>query len=282
VPNDPSTVIIVIAFLALAAVALLRRFTALRFPMDSYVASLWVYFLVFAVAELRSLNLAIWILAGLCFAALREYFSLVDIRLQDRWSLWGAYLAIPFMTYLIQIDWYGMFIISIPVYAFLVTAFLATIGGGEREGTVFSIGAIYFGLFLFVYCIGHLGYLAHYSTWLACLLVINVVVCDVAAYLFGIRRKFTWRKTLAAIPFTVVIAWLLSGPAGLPALHAGILGALIPPLVAASRRTIAFVETDLRIDSEHLQPGKGLIIDNMKSYLYAAPVMFHYVHYFLT
>ena len=281
-PNDPSTAIIIIVFLVLATVALLRRLTRLQFPMDSYVAYLWIYFLVFTVAELRSLNLAIWILAVLCFLALREYFSLVDIRLQDRWSLWGAYLAIPFMTYLIQIDWYGMFIISIPVYAFLVTAFLATLGGDERQGIVFSIGAIYFGLFLFVYCIGHLGYLAHYSTWLACMLVINVVVCDVSAYLFGIRRKFTWRKTLAAIPFTVSIAWLLSELAGLPPLHAIILGGLIPPLVAASRRTIAFVETDLRIDGEHLKPGKGLIIDNMKSYLFAAPVMFHYVHYFLT
>ncbi|GAG82783.1 unnamed protein product, partial [marine sediment metagenome] len=49
------------------------------------------------------------------------------------------------MIYLIQIDWYGMFIISIPVYAYLVTAFLATVGGDEREGTVFSIGMINFG-----------------------------------------------------------------------------------------------------------------------------------------
>jgi phosphatidate cytidylyltransferase len=186
------------------------------------------------------------------------------------------------MIYLIQIGWYGMFIISVPVYAFLVTAFLATIGGDERKGIVFSIGAIYFGLFLFVYCIGHLGYLARYSTWLASVLVLSVVACDVSAYVFGIRKKFTWRKTLAAVPITVFISWGLSDWAGLPVLHAIILGALIPPLVAASRRTIAFMESDLGIDSEHLRPGKGMIIDNMKSYLYAAPIMFHYVHYFLT
>jgi len=279
--NDSSTIIVII-FLGLSAVPLLKYFTRLRFPMDTYVSYLWIYFLVFTIAEVKSFTLAIWILAALCFAALREYFSLVDIRLQDRWSIWGAYLAIPFMIYLIQIDWYGMFIISIPVYAFLVTAFLATIGGDERKGIVFSIGAIYFGLFLFVYCIGHLGYLVRYSTWLASMLVLNVVVCDVSAYMFGIRKKFTWRKTLAATPITVFIGWALSDWAGLPPLHGIILGALIPPLVAASRRTIAFMESDLRIDSEPLHPGKGQIIDNMKSYLYVAPIMFHYVHYFLT
>ena len=273
---------VVLVFFILSVLALLKAFSPLRFPMDTYVSYLWVYFLVFTIAEVKSFNLAIWVLAILCFAVLREYFSLVSIRLQDRWSIWGAYLSIPFMIYLIQIDWYGMFIISIPVYAYLVTAFLATVGGDEREGTVFSIGVINFGLFLFVYCIGHLGYLSRYSTWLAIMLIVNVTVCDVSAYLFGLRMKFTWRKTLAAIPVTVFLAWVLSKWAAIPWQHAVILGILIPPLVAMSRRTIAFVESDLRIDSEHLRPGRGQIIDNMKSYLYAAPIMFHYVRYYLS
>ena len=68
------------------------------------------------------------------------------------------------MIRFIQIDWYGMFIISIPVYAFLVIPFLIALGGKQTEGTVFSIGAIDFGLFLLVYCIGHIGYLAFFST----------------------------------------------------------------------------------------------------------------------
>lgn len=277
-----SSIIVVLIFLVMSVVAALKALSVVRFPMDTYVSYLWVYFLVFTIVEVKSFNLAIWVLAILCFAALREFFSLVNIRLQDRWSLWGAYLSIPFMIYFIQIDWHGMFIVSIPVFAYLFTAFLSTVGGNEREGTVFSIGAINFGLFLFVYCIGHLGYLSSYSTWLAIMLILNVTVCDVSAYQFGSHMKFTWIKTLAAIPITVFITWALSNWTGIPWQHSIILGILIPPLVAMSRRTIAFVESDLRIDHEHLRPGAGQTIDNVKSYLFAAPIVFHYVRYFLT
>ena len=72
----------------------------------------------------------------------------------------AAYLAIPFMFWFIQTDWYGMFIISIPVYAFLVIPIAITVGGRDAEGSVLSIGALDLGLFLLVYCIGHIGYLA--------------------------------------------------------------------------------------------------------------------------
>jgi phosphatidate cytidylyltransferase len=256
--------------------------TKLRFPMDTYVFYLWIYFLIFTISEVQSFNLAIWVLAALCFVALKEYFSLLNIRLQDRWSLWGAYLAIPFMVYFIQVGWYEMFAISIPVYAFLITSFLVTIGGQERNGTVFSIGAINFGLFLFVYCIGHLGYLTRYSVWLAILLVLNVTVCDAFAYLLDLQKKFTWKKVLVAMPFTVFLTLTLSEWTGIPWKHSIILGLLIPPLVGMSRRTIMFIESDLQISREQLIPGKGEIIDNMKSYLFVSPIIFHYIRFYLT
>lgn len=46
------------------------------------------------------------------------------------------------MILFIQVDWYGMFIISIPVYAFLVILSLIALGGKQAEGTVFSIDAL--------------------------------------------------------------------------------------------------------------------------------------------
>ena len=60
--------------------------------VEAYLKHLWVYFLVFTVAELFTFAIAVWILAAVCFVALREYLSLVDVRFQDRWGLWGAYL----------------------------------------------------------------------------------------------------------------------------------------------------------------------------------------------
>ena len=90
----------------------------------------------------------------------------------------AAYLSVPLLFYLVQIDWYGLFIVLIPVYIFVIVPFLVALGGRDPRGSVFSAGAINFGLFLFVYCLGHLAYLARSSTALALLVVLGVMVCD--------------------------------------------------------------------------------------------------------
>ena len=114
-----STIALLGLFGFLTLVCAASVFAPKRFPFGSYVSYPWIFFLSFTAAETIAFTAGIWILALVCFRALREYFSLVHIRLQDRLGILGAYLSIPFMIYFIQIDWYGMFVISIPVYAFL-------------------------------------------------------------------------------------------------------------------------------------------------------------------
>jgi phosphatidate cytidylyltransferase len=227
----------------------------------------------------------IWVLAIICFAALREYFSLIDIRLQDRLGILGAYLLIPFMVYFIQIDWYGMFIISIPVYGFLTIPLLVTLGGRETQGTVFSIGAIDFGLFLCVFCLGHIGYLLLFNVWMPVMLVLNVAVCDVVTWLIKDENRSWLAKVLMrffyAAPFTIAIAMLLSDWSEIPTMHAIILGSMIPILVIMGHRTSNYVGADLAIKEDVLIPGRGQILDNLKSLFFAAPVVFHYIRYFI-
>jgi phosphatidate cytidylyltransferase len=282
--TDGSRPVIVLVFLALTVYSFVKRTFKIHFAYDGYIHYLWVFFTIFTVAEVISFNVAIWILAFLCFMALREYFSMVDVRLQDRWGILGAYLSIPFMIILIQYDSYGVFIISIPVYSFLVIPFLVTLGGKEIEGTLFSIGLIDFGLFLLVYCIGHIGYLARFATWWAIMLVLSVTVCDVIATFIKKRMEFRLRRVVlqyvVSVPVTCALIEALSPWTRIPWLHGLSLGALIPALVAIGRHTIRFVEKDLGITSEKLLPGKGQVLDNLRSFLYTAPVVFHYLRYF--
>jgi len=282
--SNPVTVLICV-FVGISVVKTVQFLVKKRFPLDSYLSYTWIFFLSFVVAQI-SFAAGIWILAILCFWALREYFSLIDIRLQDRLGILGAYLSIPFMFYFIQIDWYGMFIISIPVYSFLAIPLLVTLGGKETRGTVFSIGAIDFGLFLFVYCLGHIGYLMLFSTWKAAMLILIVAVCDVVAC--GVRAKVAsvWPSVLArylvSVPFALAISVILSPWTGIPAPHTIVLGLLIPILVILGHRTSDYVETDLGIRRESMSPGRGQILDNVKSLFFTAPVVFHYIRYFLT
>jgi phosphatidate cytidylyltransferase len=258
---------------------------AKRLPAACYLRYVGFLFVCFTIAEIAGFPAAVWLLALLCFWALREYFSLADIRLQDRLGLLGGYLSIPFMIYFIQIDWYGMFIVSIPVYAFLAIPLLVTLGGRERKGTVFSVGAIDFGLFLFVYCVGHIGYLMRYSTWMAAGLVLTVALSDGVAFLASRRvGRAALREPvgfLAAVPFTVGLNLLLAAWSGIPTGHAVILGVLVPGLAAMGRHTIDYVKEDLGIGPSDPFPDRGEILDHLRSLFFVAPVVFHYIRYYL-
>jgi predicted CDP-diglyceride synthetase/phosphatidate cytidylyltransferase len=60
-----------------------------------------------------------------------------------------------------------------------------------------------------------------------------------------------------------------------------ILGFLIPALVAIGSFTMDCLEADMGIERSRLSAGRGAVLNSMKSYLYAAPVVFHYLRYFL-
>jgi phosphatidate cytidylyltransferase len=280
--TEPQRAAVAILFLGLSLVLVLQWATGRGRRIATYLQYLWGFLLVLSVAELVSFTLAVWILAGLCFLALREYLSLIALRFDDRWAMLGAYLSIPFMTWFIQIDWYGMFIISIPVYAFLLIPVLVALGGRRAEGTVFSIGAIDFGLFLFVYCTGHIGYLARYSSWKAILLVLSVAASDIVAGAVASRRggRAGALAYPAAAAITLPLTLALSPWTGIPLVHSAALGLLIPALVWVAHLTLAPIEVDLRIDRSRLLPGRGEILNSLKSFLFAAPVVFHYVRYF--
>jgi predicted CDP-diglyceride synthetase/phosphatidate cytidylyltransferase len=47
------------------------------------------------------------------------------------------------------------------------------------------------------------------------------------------------------------------------------------------RHTGNYVEADLGVAEETVGPGRGQILDNLKSLLFVAPIVFHYIRYFL-
>ncbi len=240
---------------------------------------LWVFFLALWVAAWWSTAAALAILTIFSFFILREYFSLADFRLEDRLGMGAAYLSIPLMMYLVLIDWYGFFIISIPVYAFLVVPFLVVLGGRDPRGTVFSIGAVNFGLFLFVYCMGHVAYLIRLAAPLALVLVVVVALCDLVDRRIRVPRAGAFGRWLAAALVAEAVLVSLAGSAGLATVHALVLGVLVPTLVLAGNFTVSALEQDLGIAPDELEPGRGLTLDAVKAYLFTAPVVFHYLRY---
>ncbi len=261
--------------LVLAAAGLSRG----RFALPGYLAYFWIFLLICVITDFFSFAPAVWLMAFVSFRALREYFSLVDLRLEDRWGILGAYLSIPFMIYLIQIDWYGFFIVSIPVYAFVVIPFLVTLGDSRGRGSLLSIGAIDFGLFFFVYCLGHIAYLAFYSTWLVVMLLLAVAVCNMASAMTARRGRIT--GFVLSCLFSLALMLALRHWTSVPTVHAVVLGILIPVLVQMGDYTVGVLERDLGISAADLEPGRGRVLGCLKSYLFTAPIVFHYLRWFM-
>jgi len=267
--------LLILLGLVLAAARMSRG----RFNLPGYLNYTWIFLLVCVVTDFISFTPAVWLMAIISFRALREYFSLVDLRLEDRWGIQGAYLSIPFMIYLIQIDWYGFFIISIPVYAFIVVPFLVTIGDSRGHGSLLSIGAIDFGLFFFVYCLGHIAYLAFFSTWLVVLFLMVVVACNAVCSLIA-----RWGRIPCFLISCLVSMGLTLGLRPMTQMSTVIalsLGILIPMLVQMGNHTVDVLERDLGITAADLEPGRGQVLDSMKSFLFAAPIVFHFLRWFM-
>jgi phosphatidate cytidylyltransferase len=117
------------------------------------------------------------------------------------------------------------------------------------------------------------------------MLILNIAICDTVSFFIDNKINTAWKnflfKYLFPIPITITLTLLLSNWTGIPGIHSIMLGLLIPALVIIGNHTIVYFESDLGIERDNMKPGRGLIIDNIKSILYTAPVVLHYIRYFI-
>lgn len=97
--------------------------------------------------------------AFISFLALKEFYSITPLRTVDRRLVFWAYLAIPVQYYFAYIQWYGMFIIFIPVYMFLFLPMRSTLMG-DTKGYIKANATVQWSLMLTVFTLSHIAYLA--------------------------------------------------------------------------------------------------------------------------
>lgn len=263
------------------------------------VKSWWLILGLFALAILLGAKGAVWLFGLVSFLALKEYFSLIPTRRSDRRVLFWAYLSIPLQYYWVAIGWYGMFIIFIPVYLFLLVPLRKALIG-ETEGFLHSVGTIHWGLMTTVFSLSHAAFLLALpeqispagGAGLLLYLVVLTELNDVAQYLWGKslgKRKVapnvspgkTYGGLLGGVFTTVLLAWF-AGPwltplLGYEALAAGL---IIGVFGFVGDISISAVKRDIGIkDSGSLIPGHGGILDRVDSLTYTAPLFFHYLYY---
>lgn len=265
------------------------------------VRSWWVMVVVFSLAMLFSRVISLVFFAAISYLALREYLAIIPTRACDRRVIFWAYAAIPVQYLWIGIEWYGMFIIFVPIYIFLLIP-LRMVLIGETEGFLRAAGTIHWGLMVTVFGISHLAFLLVLpgeinpnggSPALVLFVVVLTQFNDVAQFIWGkmlgrhpvvprVSPKKTVEGLLGGIATTTGLAVLLSGwltPFDLR--EAVIMGVVLGLGGFLGDVVISAVKRDLGIkDTGALLPGHGGILDRIDSLTYTAPLFFHYVRYF--
>ena len=295
--------IVVLLLVATAIVAFMRRGDSAdrHAELASRVRSWWVLVIVFAIAISFRRSVAIAFFAILSFLALKEYFSLIPTRRADRRVLFWAYLCVPLQYLWIGMHWYNLFLIFIPVWAFLWIAMLMVVRG-ETKDFLRAAGTIHWGLMTMVFGLSHLAYLlvlpdgkavAAHGAALLLFVVLLTELNDVAQYVWG--RTLGRRKIIESVSPKKTVEGLVGG-ALTTTVIAFFLAPYLTPLTPGDRVavglmigfggflgdvTISAVKRDIGVkDSGSMIPGHGGILDRIDSLLFTGPLLFHFMAYF--
>ncbi len=236
------------------------------------------------------------------FYALREFLSLAYTRSADHNAMAAAFfIALPAQYFLIWIEWYGLYSIFIPVYAFLILPILAALGGDTKR-FLERTSKVQWGLMICVYCISHVpalltlnipGYEGRHLLLIA-FLVLVVQGSDVLQYIWGKlmgKRKVapelspskTWEGliggVLSATALGAALYWITPFNPWQAALIAfticlmGFFGGLVMSAIKRDRGVK---------DWGHMIEGHGGMLDRLDSVVFAAPIFFHVIRYWWT
>jgi phosphatidate cytidylyltransferase len=267
--------------------------------LNARTRSWWVMVLVVGGAILLGHTTTVVLFAILSFMALREFWTLTPSRRGDHYALFlSFFVVLPYHYYLLGTEWYGMFIIFIPVYAFLLLPAVATLMGDTNEFLARS-AKVQWGLMLTVFSISHAPALLMLDTGvpsalLIVYLIIVVQLSDVFQYVWG--KLIGKRRFSPNISPNKTIEGLVGG--GLSAILVGtLLHRMTPfsPLQAAAVSTVIVVagffggfvlsaiKRDLKAkDWGYIIEGHGGVLDRVDSLTFAAPLFFHVTRYWFT
>ena len=270
--------------------------------IDNLVARIrawWVMAAVVGLAFLCGRIGVIVLFALISLFALREFITLTPTRRGDYWALVVAfYVVLPYQYWLVYSDWYGMYTLLIPVYAFLFLPILSAIGG-DTTRYLERTSKVQWGLMVSVFCISHVPALLNLriegfegrNLLLIAFLVIVVQSSDVLQYVWGkllgrhlIAPRLSPSKTVEGFIGGVVSAsalgaalwWItpfLPWQAALLALVINLMGFFGGLVMSAIKRDRGIK------DWGHMIEGHGGMLDRLDSVCFAAPVFFHLVHY---
>jgi phosphatidate cytidylyltransferase len=295
-------VLAVLALGTLAGLVLPRLDPNSRFKdVRQRVNSWWVIVILLAGALALGWQATTLLFALISFLALREFLSLAPARPEDRLVIAMSYLTIPISYLLVFWRLYMIYLVFVPVWAFLAVPFLMAIIGQTR-GYLASAAVFHWSTVTCVYNIGVIPLLMLVPRWdapqagavgLVFFLLLVTEANDVLQYVTGKllgRRKImpkvspnkTWEGFLGGWVLTAALIVGL-GPLYTPLKGWGLaVVALALPLAGfAGDVTFSAIKRDIGVkDTSGFIPGHGGVLDRIDSLTFTAPLYFHLLAFF--
>lgn len=270
--------------------------------LNARIKAWWLMVAIFGFAMVTG-GIGSVILFGITsFLGLREFITLTPTKPGDHRTLfWVFFVITPLQYWLVATDWYGLFAIMIPVYAFLFVP-LRSVMSGDCDRFLQRTSTIQWGLMVCVYCVSHApaifllkipGYEGQNGKLLF-YFVLVVQLSDVLQYVWGktlghhkiaphVSPSKTWEGFLGGITTATLIgAGLWWATPFTPVQSAG-MSLTITLMGFAGGLVMSAIKRDRGVkDYGTIIEGHGGVMDRIDSICFAAPVFFHLTRYYFT
>jgi phosphatidate cytidylyltransferase len=275
---------------------------ASRANLVARINAWWVMVAILAVAFLAGSTVTLILFGLASFFALREFVTLTPSRYGDRLPLsLSFFLVLPLQYLLIGMNRYGLFVVFMPVYAFLLLPSIAAMRS-DVDDFLSRSAKQQWGLMVTVYSLSHAPALLMLdlpggqgrSALLLFYLLLVVQMSDVMQYVFGKLFGKTKIAPLVSPSKTVEgfigggIAATLIGAAmwwitPFTPLESAAISAVIVVMGFLGGLTLSAVKRSLGAkDWGVMIEGHGGMLDRTDSICFAAPIFFHVVRFFYT
>ncbi len=238
--------------------------------------------------------------ALLSFSAMREFLTLTAKTRGDHYALATAFFVVlPVQYYLIWINWYGLYSVFIPVYAFLLLPIISACRG-DIDNFLTRVSETQWGMMICVFAASHVPALMTLqipgfegkSILLIAFLVVVVQGSDVLQYVFGKlfgRHKIapvlspskTWEGFLGGVLSASVLGAFLWWMTPFAFWQAFLVSLMIAIMGFFGGLVMSAIKRDKGVkDWGHLISGHGGFIDRLDSVVFSAPIFFHVVRYY--
>ncbi|MGU3494973.1 phosphatidate cytidylyltransferase [Xanthobacteraceae bacterium A53D] len=300
--------VLVVLLVASAIGHTLFRWTAATGPspvvenLNARIKAWWVMVGVLGLAFLFGKGGVVLLFALCAFGALREFITLTPTRRGDHYALALAFFVIlPAQFYLVQMEWYGLYSILIPVYVFLLLPVIAALRG-DTSHYMERIAEVQWALMICVYCLSHVPALltlpiAGYEgrgLLLIAFLVLVVQASDVLQYVWGkligrhkvapaLSPSKTWEGLVGGVLSATALGAALWWITPFNPLEAALLAFLSCLMGFFGGLVMSAIKRDRGVkDWGQSIAGHGGFLDRLDSIVFSAPIFFHVTRFFWT